>query len=117
MEDANNLNEICDSNIKGTPLHFACLNNNFNAVKLLCKKDAVINCIDYLGNTPLFYAVENDNADIINLLHEHGADGNLKNNEDLDAYSIAFYNEKKKARKYFLASIQYRTRNFQNNSL
>ena len=114
LEDPNNLNEICNSNLKATPLHFACINNNIEAVRSLCRKEAVINCIDYLGNTPIFYAVENDNDDIMKLLDESGADGNMKNYEGLDSYSIAFYNEKEKAKNFFLGNIKYRRRNLQN---
>jgi ankyrin repeat protein len=109
------LNEICDTNIKATPLHFACLSNNLPAVVLLCRKNAIVNSKDYLGNTPLTYAVENDNVEIIRVLDEHGGDANIKNLEGLDPYSIAFYNEKNNARKFFLGNINYRMRNFNNN--
>ena len=70
--------------------------------------------MDYLGNTPLHYAVENDNEETIKMLHEHGADANLKNLEGLDAYSIAFYSNKENAKKFFLGCFQYRSRNFTN---
>lgn len=114
LNDPNNINEICDTKIKGTPLHFASITNNLAAVKVLCRYNAVINCKDYLGNTPLFYAVENDNEDIIKVLHDYGADGNIKNEEGLDPYQIAIYNQKEKARKYFLGNQLYRFRNIQN---
>lgn len=115
IKDSNNLNEICDTNIRATPLHFACLSNNLPAVKVLCMNNAMVNSADYIGNTPLFYAVENDNLEIIKVLDEYGGDANIKNIEGLDPYSIAFYNDKNNAKKFFLGNINYRMRNYHNN--
>ena len=56
-----------------TSLLHASKNNNFELVKLLVEKGAVINARDKSGNTPLSYALLNQNVQISDFLLERGA--------------------------------------------
>jgi ankyrin repeat protein len=50
------------------PLHIACMENNMVMVKLLLEFGADKMCIDSKVRTPVFYAVKNDNMDLVRLL-------------------------------------------------
>jgi ankyrin repeat protein len=93
LDNPSNVNVICNSRLKATPLHFACMKNNLKAVKVLCMRGANVNIPDYLGNVPMMYATENSNIPILRTLHEYGSDGLKKNEEGLNSYSIAMHQE------------------------
>lgn len=64
-------------NEKGeTPLHQACINNNFNLVKRLVQSGHSINVRDNAGWTPLHEACNHDFYNIAEFLIENGADIN-----------------------------------------
>lgn len=69
------------------PLHAAALTGNTNIVKELLARGAQVNAKDNMGNTPLFYAVQNvyNNKEMaeqkIQLLIASGADVNVKNTQ------------------------------------
>lgn len=60
-----------------TPLLFATNNNRSEIAEFLILKGADINEVfmdDYYGNTPISFAIRNDNLYLVKLLHENGAD-------------------------------------------
>lgn len=48
---------------------------------ILMKYGANPNASDSMGNTPLHYAVSNQNARMVKILDEYGADATLKNDD------------------------------------
>ncbi|OIP01265.1 MAG: hypothetical protein AUJ98_05070 [Bacteroidetes bacterium CG2_30_33_31] len=63
-------------------LKAAAINSLDSAVDFL-KQGAKINFKDEKGNTPLIYAIQNNNFDMVKMLEFNSADLNLKNNEGL----------------------------------
>lgn len=108
LSDPNNVNLICSKELNATPLHFACMKNNVKAVRSILRYNANANISDYLGNTPLFYATENGNLEILKLLHENGADGTKKNNNGINCYQIAMNQENREVKLFYLSQNQYR---------
>lgn len=108
LKDPNNVNMICSNDLQATPLHFACMKDNIKAVKSLLRFNANVNVSDYLGNTPLFYATENGNLEILKLLHENGADGVKKNFNGINCFQIAMNQENREVRLFYLSQTQYR---------
>lgn len=90
---------LCTSNAKiniqdkegKTPLHFAAVHNRLEIARVLIQYGAVVDAKDENGNTPLSDAVfySQGVADIIQLLLDHGADCNLKNNYDVSPKDLA----------------------------
>ena len=83
-------------------LHNAVLGNQVDIVKLILEKikqkfgqhlDHYMNPRDSLGNTPLMFAVEQGNADMVTILLEYGALVNLKNNCGFTALHLAVKNQ------------------------
>lgn len=66
-----------------TPLHLACMNRRIQTVHelLKCGNCKVDEC-DAQGNTPLFYAVANNDLKIVEILLSNGADATRKNCAD-----------------------------------
>ena len=89
-----NCNEKIDINKKNkngfAPIHFAVLDINTEALKILIDRGANINIKEDNGNTPLWLAVmhndENDQTGIIKLLLDNGADPQIKNNHGNSLY-------------------------------
>lgn len=89
-----NLNYIIDVNDyrdgnKNSYLHLAVVKNNEKLVKYYLDKNFSPNEQNILGNTPLHYAVELKNKNIIQLLINNGGDVNTKNNKDITPYDLA----------------------------
>lgn len=51
-----------------TGLHWACKRNHLGTVKVLLEHGSRVNFQDELGNTPLNYAIENQNQKIVVVL-------------------------------------------------
>jgi ankyrin repeat protein len=83
------------------------MSNNLEAVKILIRRGALIDPIDHLGNTPLIYATEMKNKEMIRLLDEQGADGRKKNFEGLSAYYIGLNSDNEDIRYYYLGNYKY----------
>jgi len=64
-----------------TPLHYACLGGDAEAVSFLLKAGAELNIQDGQWKTPLHLAIEEGNTEIIDILLRHGPDVNLGNIE------------------------------------
>ena len=109
LDDPNNVNELCNSKLEGTPLHFACMSNNLLAVKNILRKGGNVNSIDHLGNTPLIYATEVKNLEILRILDEYGASGDMKNYEGLNAYYIGVNSDNKDIKFFYLGNPKYRS--------
>jgi len=104
----NNLHDICNSHIKATALHFACMQNNLNAVRSILRKNPNLNMGDYLGNTPLHYATENGNLEILGILCDYGADALKRNKEGLNSIQIAIHQNNKEVKLFFLGIERYK---------
>lgn len=67
----------CNNNAKnkgrGTPLHYACIRNNFSVIKLLLEKGADIESKDIYGNTPLITSSIHSSIVIMKFLIGKGA--------------------------------------------
>ena len=73
-----NINLDFCNNYGETPLILATINNQNDIVKKLCDYGKInINCIDYEGYTALYYAVENNNYEIVESLLSNGANYNI----------------------------------------
>jgi ankyrin repeat protein len=112
LEDPNNLHEICNSKIFATPLHFACMQSNINAVKLILRHSPNINISDYLGNTPLHYATEVGSLPIIKILLENDADLNKKNKEGLTPVQLGVLQGNKEIKLFYLGSNKFKAMSF-----
>lgn len=112
LEDPNNLHEICNTTIRSTPLHFACMQDNIIGVRSILRRCPNVNMVDYLGNTPLHYAAEKGNLQILRMLVENGADVIKKNNEGLNPLQIAIHQDNKDVKLFFLGLEQYKIQQF-----
>jgi ankyrin repeat protein len=56
-------------------------------------KEAMVNAMDEMGNTPLHFAALNGNIPIIQLLEKAGGDSKLKNNKGELPVDFALQNE------------------------
>ena len=70
-------------------LRAAVLIGDLAKVKSLIEEGADINAKDASGNTPLYYAIQQRNEDIAELLIAKGADVNAKNKSGQTALDIA----------------------------
>lgn len=76
-----NPNLVSRSDPRGnTPLHFAVLDGQQNAVELLLTHKAEIDAKDHDGATPLHIAALEGHSGIVSVLLEHEADVNARNN-------------------------------------
>ena len=76
-----------------TPLHIAIEKNaTKNVINLLIEKGANIEAIDYLGRTPIFNAIEQNNIEVIEILIRYNA--NLKTIDNYQNNPICFGLEK-----------------------
>jgi len=77
-------------NIYGcTPLHLAAFNGNLSVVKILLKRGANTQLVDYTKNTALHHALLNNHLEIANLLSiQPNAELHSKNNDGLSALII-----------------------------
>lgn len=63
-----------------TPLHLACINQRLSIVKELVKcGNCEIDCQDYKGNTPLYYACIKNDAKTVEVLLTNGANTDIRN--------------------------------------
>ncbi|CAD8166532.1 unnamed protein product [Paramecium pentaurelia] len=72
-----------------TPLHIAAIKGYLEICQLLIQYRTSINLFDYQYNSPLHLASQNGNKEIIELLLDHGADYNIRNHFNLNAYDIS----------------------------
>ena len=56
-----------------TPLHGAVIHKRIDVAQLLIDEGAYVNMYDYSGLTPLYYAIENGDEEMFNLLQRSGA--------------------------------------------
>lgn len=80
-----------------TALHYACAHSHFHFAKLLVESGADVNARDADGATASHLAADCDGylaerADLVIFLLEHGADGTLRNNQNLTALDIIHSN-------------------------
>lgn len=71
------------------PLHIAASNNNQEIGKMLIEADAHVNAIQATGETPLHFAAQFGNIDLIVSLLEFGADTSIVNMDGLSAADLA----------------------------
>jgi len=82
---------------KRQPLHIAIYYNQIDLIKHICDhQNTNINAQDENGNTPLMFAAQRNNIEIINLLLHHGADPDINNLENKTAYDHTSSTEIKK---------------------
>ena len=77
----------CDRN-GNTLLILACMNGDFNIVKLLLDNGANPNCANLNKNTPLHYAISHHEYDIADLLIKNGANDDLENINGLNPWKF-----------------------------
>ncbi len=77
------------NNYQETPLHVAVLEKSKNAVDVLLRRGANVNCRDFWDETPLHNAAYNGDVEIAKKLLENGADPNNVNNFGLSPAHIA----------------------------
>ncbi len=94
--DIIDVNDYKDKDLNSN-LHLAVKENNEEFVKFFLKKNYNPNEQNIYGDTPLHYAVEVKNKQIIKLLIEDGGDLYLKNNKEISPYDLA----DKEIRTYF----------------
>lgn len=89
--------------LKFTPLHFAAFNGNYDHAQELITSGADIHAQDCLGNTPLHYAIIEDEDDqiffdkeVAKFLIDHGANIEAKNQQGLTPLHLAACNSKEK---------------------
>ena len=98
-----------------TPLYFACLHENTEAVELLIAKRAKVNTISDMGNTPIHYA---PNAEIAQLLIDNHANIYYRNKEGYSPLHNAVKGGHSDVAKLLIAKRAYVTTiNYQGTSL
>lgn len=75
------------------PIHLACVNGNFNIVKLLVENEANLNVQDNDGNTPLIKSIESGQEHLVKYLLDNGADPNITDLAHNSALHWAFMTE------------------------
>jgi ankyrin repeat protein len=83
-----NINQ-CDS-VGNTPIIDACIESNYELVKILIKSGAKLDIANNEGHTPLMIACIKTDFDIIKLLIENGADMNMRTHNGDSALSCMF---------------------------
>ena len=73
----------------GTALHFACAYENKEAADWLIKHRADVDATDNDGRTPIFFAIEAENLDLVKLLLSNGARVNLLDKEGISPLDTA----------------------------
>jgi len=73
----------------GTALHTACAYEYPQVAEILIEHGADVNSIDGDGWTPLFFAAESWNADLVRLLLSQGARRDVRDHEGRTAFDIA----------------------------
>lgn len=89
--DAGDDIEARDTVCENTPLHYAAINGQAEAVALLLERGAQINALEAMGSTPLMYAIHARHADIAHILLDAGADIRPANKMGATAESVAAY--------------------------
>ena len=85
----------CNVDVRGrTPLHCAVQNRATDHVEILLqfdnhKEQHSVNMTDHLGNTPLHYAAELDDCEIVQRLLQHRASPNQENKEGVTPFHVA----------------------------
>ena len=64
-------------------LHFAVQDGDIEKVRALIDQGAIVNTFDQIDKTPLHYATESENFQIIELLLKAGADPNAHNEKNI----------------------------------
>jgi ankyrin repeat protein len=83
LEDINIKNKY-DSGI----LHYAIYSGNSYVLNFCIEKSADLNIKNFMGETPLMWALRKLDIDSIKYLLEHGANPKLKNNNKEDIFSM-----------------------------
>ena len=73
--------QLCNNKDQATPLHFAILANQLENTNILLRHGANPNSTDSYGNTPMHFAVANQNLRLVKTLEEFGADGTIQNED------------------------------------
>src|SRR5690349_10867478 len=85
-----NLGGIHAPDIHGlTPLHYAAMHGNVEAVKLLLGIHARIDATDNKNRTALHLAVEKDHLEVVRLLLEEGADVLIQDKDGRTVFVVA----------------------------
>ncbi|OMJ69561.1 hypothetical protein SteCoe_32679 [Stentor coeruleus] len=82
------ININCIDIYKRTPLHIACIESDFNIVKLLIEKGALINTTDKDNNTAVHHAIMAENPQIIEYLVLMCPDLGIKNSKGQTAIDL-----------------------------
>ena len=72
-----------------TPLHFAVINRNHEAMRILLKAGALVDKNNFRGATPLAIAVYNEDLTAVDILMENGADPDIPDNYGITPLAIA----------------------------
>lgn len=93
-----------------TALHFAAsTKSNIDTVRLLLEHEASVDAADSFGWTSLMSAAKNDNAEIVRLLLDYGADANIVARDDTTALSVATSRGCNGAARILMKHVQYKT--------
>jgi len=97
--DLDLLKDICDNQYVSVNytdedecslLHWASINNRQNVINFLLDKGALLNVLGgILGESPLMWAVRQDNKSVVLFLIQHGADIHQKSKKGIDSLHIA----------------------------
>ena len=82
-------NQICNTIDRASPLHFAVIAGNKSNMQILLKNGAAVNAKDNVGNTALHMAVAQQSLPMVRILDKYGADGRIKNIDDISALDMA----------------------------
>lgn len=94
---------------KRTPLHYMCLDNRVNTLKLLLVDHHIntdINALDSQGRTPLHYACRNGNEECAILLLKLGADPTIRDKHNWTPFDAARFNGHREFLNHFKGNIK-----------
>jgi ankyrin repeat protein len=84
VSNEKNIDEFIDP-----PLFVAVYNNDYNlAEEIIINTDADVNILNILGNTVIYFAVCNNNLDMVQLLIDYGANLNWNINYNVNLFTI-----------------------------
>lgn len=83
------------------------MSNNLENAKILLRNGASVNSKDANLNTPMHFAVSNNNLRSVKLLDEYGADGTQVNVDDICPIDISITEDFKDIKMHFLGQSKY----------
>ena len=81
-------------------------------MQILLKNGAAVNAKDNVGNTALHMAVAQQSLPMVRILDKYGADGRIKNIDEISALDMAISEDIRDIKLFMMGRSQYKNYNF-----